>query len=405
MADYEVDVLIVGGGIIGATLQLTLINAGINCLLVDANVPTDRTQEHFDARTIALSPASVRIFQTLNLWSALASQANPIKTIHVSEQGCFGSVRLVDPVDQPLGYVIEMQYLNQTLAKYLNHQHVLAPAKCIALDQEQTIATIQCAEGGINTIQAKLIVAADGTESKLRHLCNIDAETKTYHQTALVANVGLARSHQHIAYERFTILGPLALLPMTNQRSALIWSLPTSEAERYLSMSDLNFLKQLQTIFGYRLGRFFKLGQRSAYALRQVTLNKLISDSVVFIGNAAHTLHPVAAQGLNLGLRDAAMLAQHIIHTGCKPDSLHAYQRDRQADQQTILKLTDNLVELFDLKIPGMSAARSVGLLAFDQIPILKKILLHYASGFGGVIPDLVCNIPLNPPGEYYAGT
>ena len=394
VSEIDVDILIVGGGLTGAILLHALAELGYRPLLVEAKPISDRIHTDFDARSIALSPASERILNMLNIWPLLQSNLTPIETIHVSEQGHFGCARLQGDKKNPLGYVVEMQHLNQVLHALLNKQEVVAPAQLIAFDPNENIATVQQTNGNMR-VRAQLVVAADGADSQLRQWCRLPTSIKDYHQHAIVTNIGLARSHHFHAYERFTASGPLALLPMSHSRMAAVWALEPDVADRLLKLSDYDFLKQIQLAFGYRLGRFIKVGQRSIYPLRQVVMPQSVLRSIVFIGNAAHTLHPVAGQGFNLGLRDVAMLAQCISKQGLTPDMLQTYQTSRQYDQTTITHLTDGLVELFTSKLPGTVFARSMGLIMIDNIPFLKNLLMRHATGFAGIIPDLVCGISL----------
>ncbi|STX40340.1 2-octaprenyl-6-methoxyphenol hydroxylase [Legionella donaldsonii] len=394
MADKQVDILIVGGGLTGATLMLALANKGYSTLLVDANSFSNKVNSDFDARTLALSPASVRILQLLAIWPLLLKDATPITTIHVSDQYRFGAARLQGEVTHPLGYVVEMQSINRALHELLKGAEILAPAKLTALDKQEGLATISSAAGEC-TVQAKLIVAADGAESAVRRFSGLRVKLKEYGQQAIVANIGLARAHREQAYERFTSSGPLALLPMTDNRAALVWALPPDEAKRLMALNESAFLTALQQAFGYRLGRFLKVGKRVIYPLRQVFMPEQIAWPLVFVGNAAHTLHPVAGQGFNLGLRDVATLAQCIIEDGLNDKMLQRYQAMRRHDQTAIIRLTDGLISLFTSRLPGVALARNLGLIAMDNSALLKKILTRYTRGFAGITPDLVCGIAL----------
>ncbi len=394
MAERQVDILIVGGGLIGATLMLALTDLGYNVLLVEAKPFSNRVRTDFDARTLALAPASVRILKMLKIWPLLEEDATPIQTIHVSERGCFGTAQLQSEENNALGYVVEMQHINRALHTLINEKQIIAPAELIDLDSVNGTATIQSAAGEF-TVQARLIVASDGADSSVRQLCRLPTKTKDYQQMAVVANIGLARSHHNHAYERFTPSGPLALLPMTGLRASLVWALPPHEAERLTASSEHDFLKALQHAFGYRLGRLVKVGQRVNYPLRQVVMPESVSGAVVFVGNAAHTLHPVAGQGFNLGLRDVATLAQCVAQEGLDSNMLQTYQQTRRYDQAAITQFTDGLIELFTSRVPGLGLVRGVGLIALDNVAVLKKILARHARGFAGIVPDLVCGIPL----------
>ena len=396
MAEEQIDILIVGGGLVGATLMLALANLGYSTLLVEAKPFASRVQADFDARTLALAPASVHILQMLTIWPLLQDYATAINMIHVSERHCFGSARLFGDEKEPLGYVVEMQHINRALHHLLEPQHIIAPAQLTALNYTKGTATVST-ETGDRLLQARLIVAADGADSAVRQLCGLSPRVKDYGQQAIVANIGLARPHQQHAYERFTSSGPLALLPMTGLRASLVWALPPADAERLLAASEPDFLNALQQAFGYRLGCFIKVGQRTIYPLRQVIMQRQVAGSVIFVGNAAHTLHPVAGQGFNLGLRDVATLAQCIAHTGLGSDMLQKYQRARAYDQAVITRFTDGLIDLFTSRAPGLATMRSAGLIALDNISVLKNLLARHARGFAGVTPDLVCKIPLEP--------
>ncbi len=394
MTEQLVDILIVGGGLTGATLMLALQGLGFSTLLVESGAFSDKVNPDFDARSLALSPASQRILNQLGMWDILNEHATAIDMIHVSEQHRFGTSRLQGNSSHPLGYVVEMQHINKALQQLLTVKQLLAPATVTSLDLA-TKTAIVATDSGERRIAAQLIVAADGAESAVRRLCHLPAKIKCYNQQGIVANIGLAKPHEHRAYERFTSQGPLALLPMTDNRMSLVWAMTPTQAEQSMALSDAAFLKALQHAFGYRLGRFVKVGTRHCYPLKQVLMPQQTKWPVVFLGNAAHTLHPVAGQGFNLGLRDAATLAQCINEYGLNEEMLRHYSQLRRHDQHVITHLTDGLIEIFTSHLPGMGLVRNIGLVAFDNIPMLKNCLARYTQGFGGFIPDLVCDIAL----------
>ncbi len=393
------DILIIGGGLTGAALMLALMNQGYDVLLLDAkpihqSVHDQQGQPHFDARTLALSPSSIKILTGLKLWPLLVNEASLISRIHVSQQGHFGITELQADAGGALGAVLELQHLSRALHELLPSADVLAPAELVGLDATSSIATVQYAGCEI-TIKARLVVAADGGHSTVRRWSALPAKIKLYNQYALVANIGLQRAHAQVAYERFTRDGPLAMLPMSHQRSAMVWCLPPDEAKSLQAMDDALFLRQLQKAFGYRLGRFVKVGDRSLFPLQEIIMPEQTAWPLVFVGNAAHTLHPVAGQGFNLGLRDVAALAQCILQYGLNEAMLSRYQAMRKTDQTAIIQLTDGLVRLFGNQIPGMALARSLGLVAMDNLNILQQVLARYAGGYGGIVSDLACGIPL----------
>ncbi len=395
MGNQQVDILIIGGGLTGATLMLALQGLGFTTLLVESKSFDDKVNPDFDARSLALSPASKSILNMLGIWDILKTHATPIEFIHVSDQHRFGASRLYGDAQNPLGYVVEMQYINLALHQLLDKNNVLAPATLHSLDLKNKTASVMTASGEIE-ITAQLIVAADGSDSAVRQLCELPSQAKNYNQKALVANVGLAKDHGYKAYERFTVNGPLALLPMQDKRMSLVWALPPAEADRLIDINDSDFIRELQQAFGYRLGRFAKVGTRYSYPLKQVLMPQQVNWPVVFVGNAAHTLHPVAGQGFNLGLRDVATLAQCIAKLGLTSDMLDDYVKLRRHDQQVITRMTDGLIHLFTSRLPGVALVRNMGLIAFDNSPALKNLLARYARGFGGVTPDLVCDIALS---------
>lgn len=392
----EVDVLVIGGGLIGMALMLALKPLGYRVRIAEARAQTEDNPGMLDTRSIALSPASIRILEQLQVWDNLKKRAAPINMIHVSEQGRFGQARLnqVSEDDDPLGAVVEIHVLSAALHAHLNLEDVFVPARLIALDAITGKATIETSSGK-KKLQASWVIAADGANSSTRKLCHLDVEHKTYPEHAIAANIKLARPHRHVAYERFTSDGPLALLPLPGPYMALVWTRTPDEAARLKALDEANFLLALQRAFGYRLGRFVAVGKRMTYPLNQVLMHNQVHERVVFVGNAAHSLHPVAGQGFNLGLRDIAMLAQCAAEHGLTVKAQTRYQIARVSDQETIMTSTDALVSLFKSTLPGVGLARRLGLVALDNSTILKNMLLRHAKGFGGVVPDLVCGIPL----------
>ncbi len=392
----DVDVLIIGGGLIGMALMLALKPLGYRVCMAEAHVRSEEHPGMLDTRSVALSPASIRILEQLHVWSDLKKRAAFINMIHVSEQGRFGQARLnkASAHDDPLGAVVEMHELHAALHAHVNSEHILMPARLIALDAATGEATLETSAGE-KKLRARWVIAADGANSSVRKLCHAEAEYKTYPEHALAANIKLARPHGQVAYERFTSSGPLALLPLPGPYMALVWTRSADEAARLKSLDEANFLLELQRAFGYRVGRFTAVGQRMTYPLRQVMMQRQVHDRVVFLGNAAHTLHPVAGQGFNLGLRDVAMLAQCAAEHGLSVKAQTRYQIARVSDQEMIMTSTDALVSLFNNQLPGIGLARRLGLVALDNSKILKNMLLRHAKGFGGVVPDLVCGIPL----------
>lgn len=400
MVEKQVDILIIGGGLTGATLMLALQGWGFSTLLVESLPFSEKVKPDFDARSLALAPASRHILQGLGIWEPLKEYATPIQKIHVSSQGGFGVSLLEGKESNPLGHVVEMQAIHQVLHRYLPKNEVLSPATVTTLNLETKTVRVATKLGEV-TITAKLLVAADGTESTIRQLGGLPAKSKSYNQQAIVANVGLMKAHQQTAYERFTAQGPLALLPLQQDRMALVWAMDPKKADHMMQLPPTDFLQQLQQAVGYRLGRLVKIGKRVAYPLKQVQMPQQTQGFLVFVGNAAHTLHPVAGQGFNLGLRDVATLAQCIQEKGLDEAMLTYYLQLRRHDQEVVTRFTEGLIQVFTSSFPGMGLLRSLALVAFDNLPFLKNELVRYAGGFGGFSPDLVCGLaPSKPKGE-----
>lgn len=390
----EKDIVIIGGGLTGCILLLALQQSGLNVLLVEQKTFTNTLDADFDARSLALAPASVNILKSLKVWDSIKQFATPIETIHISQLGSFGSAKLYAKPDNPLGYVIEIKYLQSYLYKMLNKKNIIAPATVIDFNCKHSVVKVD-ASSRQSTFKAKLVVAADGVNSQIRKFSAVKSIEKIYQHVAIVANIGLKRSHGNFAYERFTKDGPIALLPLTDQRASLVWSLPKEKALNLQQLNNENFLNNLQKTFGYRLGRFTKVGRRDIFPLSQVIIQKQNFSSLIFVGNAAHTLHPVAGQGFNLGVRDVALLAECILKHGLNKQMLDDYKLARTHDQKIISKFTDGIVNLFSNNLPLITLARNIGLTTFDNLSVLKKIVTHYAQGFAGVVPDLACGIPL----------
>ena len=244
-----------------------------------------------------------------------------------------------------------------------------------------------------------MLVAADGTFSSVRTMINLSMETKCYQSSAIVANIGLRRAHRYWAYERFTQNGLIALLPMRKQRASLVWALAEHDVEEVFNLSDEGFLKVLQEAFGYRLGRFTQVGRRAKFPLKLSHMPQCISDRVVFVGSAAQTLHPVAGQGFNLGLRDIAVLAE-VLHEAKDLENvaqlLQCYQQLRQGDRDKLMKSTDLLVEFFGLNNIVCQKLQSAGLLAIDNLSICNQLLVQQAMGYSALNSKLSCQIHLS---------
>lgn len=400
------DVIIVGGGMVGASLALALQPLQLKIALIEAVAFGSRSQPAYDDRSVALSYGSSRIYQGMGIWSKLQTQVAPIKQIHVSDRGYFGATRLCAEQEAvpALGYVVESRVLGQVLFNALTGStlEIISPATVYELEQQADYVEVKLERQGlVECWQAKLLVIADGAKSPLREQLGIDVKERDYQQTAIIANVSTDQLVQGVAYERFTSSGPLALLPMTQGRYSLVWTHKTSEAEASLNLSDAEFLQKLQHAFGYRQGRFIKVGKRSSYPLSLVKSLAEVQGRAVLIGNASHTLHPVAGQGLNLALRDVATLSDLLATQaqeqgdGGSAELLDAYQTARQADYQSVVAYTDALVRLFSIDFAPLAHARAGGLLAVDRIAPLRKLLTQQSMGLRFRQPRLARGLAL----------
>jgi 2-octaprenyl-6-methoxyphenol hydroxylase len=387
MAKTDFDLIIVGGGMVGASLACALKNSELKIAIVEAFSPTSKQQPSYDDRGIALAYGSQRIFESIGLWSELASHCTAITDIHVSDRGHFGVTRLSAKNENvpALGQVITARLMGQVLNQYLEQQsnlEFICPAKVTELNQcsDHVVITLDDSR----TLSTKLIVAADGANSTIKHLLNLGSLEQDYNQTAITANITAERAHNGKAFERFTDSGPIALLPMSDNRCSLVWTVKAGDETEILSLSEQDFLSRLQDRFGFRLGKLLKVGQRNSYPLKLVQADQPIQHRVVLIGNAAHSLHPIAGQGFNLGLRDVAALADVLVdNNGDCGDAhlLYDYSQWRQQDQDNIINETNILVKLFSNNNPILGHLRGAGLTITDILPLAKHWLAQKSMG------------------------
>lgn len=395
--DYHI--AIIGGGMAGASLALLCARANPQwrIALLDAS-PAGAAEggyhPGFDARSTALAAGSMDIFAACGVGEALCREAAAITRVQVSDQGYLPGQQL-QAGGEPLGYVVPNTWLGRVLWSALESTesvHTLPGTveKLIPAAGYQQLVT---ADG--QRLTAGVCVVADGAQSPLRRALGIAVDSKHYRQRAIIANVRMALPHGGVACERFTRRGPLALLPLGTGSNAadmaLVWTLPDTEAEAVLALADGEFLTALQRQLGYRLGRFTRVGKRESYPLHMQTAREQVRSQLVLLGSAAHSLHPVAGQGFNLTLRDAAGLAvtwQSAWQAG-KPlgelGVLQEYLRSRRQDQQLTLRIADALVEFFSRQSLARVSLRHMGLLALELADPLKQTFHRQMAGLLGV--------------------
>jgi len=404
--DY--DVVIAGGGMIGTSLALALAPLGLRVVVVEAIARDVAQQPSFDDRSTALSRSTQRMFEAMDLWSGIQAASTPIRHIHVSDKGRFGFSH-IDAEEQQveaLGYVVINRVLGQVLQQSLekdNSVDMLCPARITAINLSEDHAEALVQEGDeTRSLTCRLLVAADGANSAVREMMGVSAVQSQYGQHAVIGNLLTEKPLRNTAYERFTDTGPLALLPIADERAAFVWTIHENDVARILRLADDEFLAELQAIFGNRLGRFSKIGKRVAYPLALSKAMRLTSTRSVLVGNAAHGLHPVAAQGFNLGLRDVAALCDCIADScaGDNPDIgsqelLRRYSHWRKSDQSKLLRFTDGLVRLFTSRRPPIRLLRNAGMLGFDLLPGVRAEFARHTMGLAGRLPRLSRGVPL----------
>lgn len=387
----QVDIAIVGGGLVGASLALALRDSGFSVAVIEAFTPSAPDHPGYDDRTLVLNPVSCQVLTQLGIGPVLEQHAIPITSIHVSDRGRFGRV-LLEASEHYLewfGRVIEAWRLGEALlneAALYPQLHWLSPWKLQQLDAgtDQVKLSLQGADESAHQIAARLVVGADGAFSKVRELLNLPVERHDYQQTAIICNATPSKSHNGRAYERFTETGPLALLPQAGQRVGVVWTVDNEQAEAHLAKEDAAFLAGLQERFGHRLGEFQRVGKRASYPLHLVRALTNTAHRTVLTGNASHTIHPISAQGFNLGLRDAAALAQQLqgqADPGVESVLLE-YQRQRQSDQDDTVRYTDSLARLYANRSATGRLLRTGGLLAHQFVPGLQRRLALNAMGY-----------------------
>jgi len=428
---FDYDLVIVGGGLVGASLACALGASGLHIAIIEAapfiNDTSESFQPSFDARTVALAQGSQQIFAAMGMWDEIKKLGvTPIKKIHISDRGHAGITRLDSEAENvdALGYVVETRVLGSVLTqrlKQFSNIDVLCPAQLTQLEFSSASALLGVEhKGQQRSLRTPLLVAADGGQSMASQLSDVNVFETDYAQHAVIANVVMDKAHHNIAYERVTDTGPMALLPsqlfpsgLSNAPDAdalkendnvyaLVWTVENKKSDEVAGWDDATFLKELQHHFGTRAGNFIKASRRHVYPLKFMHAREHVRPHLAFIGNAAHTLHPVAGQGFNLGLRDVATLAQVLVEAKQNKMALgdlsvlKKYAQWRKRDHWQTSLITDGLVRLFSSKLAPLMLARNMGLLMTDLLPPLKHIMARHAMGYVGKLSRLARGLPLS---------
>jgi 2-octaprenyl-6-methoxyphenol hydroxylase len=388
------DVAVVGGGMVGLTLAAALARAGVDVAVVDRAPKAALAEAARDGRASAIAAGSMRVLAGLGLWPALEPEAEPIREIRVSD----GDSRLFlhydhrDLGEGPLGWIVENAVIRRALAAL--PLRVLDRRRIVAMETGPARAALRLDDGTV--LSALLVAAADGRGSDLRRLAGIDAVEWRYPQTGIVCTVAHARPHRGIAQERFLPPGPFAILPMTGNRSSIVWTEAEVLAPALLALPEDAFAAELGRRFGDYLGSLAVVGARFSYPLSLVHAKRYVAPRLALVGDAAHAIHPIAGQGLNIGLRDVAVLAEVILDAlrlGLDPGStalLARYERWRRFDNLAMLAATDALNRLFSNDVAPVRLARDLGLAAVNRLPPLKRLFVRHAMGTLGELPRLM---------------
>jgi len=408
--ELDCEVLIIGGGLVGSALANALHRIPVRTVLVEARDPKLLEQPSFDGRVTALANGSQRILAQLGLWEQLRREAQAIRSIHIGEQGRFGAARIEASAERvaALGYTIENRVLGKALWESLEHAELFECFAPATLSSFTADADSVCAEidhdGKRSVVRARLLIAADGARSSVRSSLGISAREDDYAQCAIVVNCTTEAAIDGRAFERFTRHGPLAVLPLSGGRAAIVWTLDHADANRVMALGENDFRRELQAAFGHRLGSIERVGQRALHALRRVRSDALSDRRAVLVGSAAVSLHPVGGQGFNLALRDVATIAEviadEILRAGESSDIgseavLRRYHEWRVDDQRKVAWFTHGLIRCFGLPVPGLGVVRGLGLLVFDLVPGAKALLARHTMGMAGRLPRLARGLNL----------
>jgi 2-octaprenyl-6-methoxyphenol hydroxylase len=401
----DVELMIAGGGLVGLLLGVGCAGTGLATAIVDRQDPEAMLDAGFDRRSSAIAYASRRVLDALGLWSAIAEEAEPILEIRVADDDSLLFLHYDHRelgTGAPLGYVVENPAVRRALiarARSLPNLALLAPLAVERVEASRFAAVVQLSDG--RRVKARLVAAADGRGSPLRRAAGIAAVEWRYGQTSIVTTVRHERPHGGIAVEHFLPAGPFAILPMTGNRSSIVWTERAELAERLAALPEAEFKVELAARFGDFLGALEPAGPRSIYPLALMLAERYVAPRLALVGEAAHVIHPIAGQGLNLGARDVAALAELAIDArrlglDIGDDAvLDRYQRWRRFDALLLAGVTDGLNRLFSNSIAPVRLARDLGFALVHRLPPLKRLLMRDAMGLVGDLPRIVRGEPL----------
>jgi len=399
MADWheQVDVVIVGGGMVGLTLACALRDSHLRVVVIERREPEVRTSLGLDCRVSAIVQGNVRILQGLGAWSRLAPDATPIEQMRIWDDQHAGGIRFdALEIGQPvLGYLVENSRLQQALQQTLDDiVELCCPAEIVRLTFEPEHVRLELKDG--RRLQTRLVVGADGGRSWVRAQAGIDCLSRDYGQQGIVATVRPQLPHRHIAYQRFLPTGPLAMLPMRDGLCSIVWSNANAQADALMGMDDHAFLAALNEAFGPVLGEIVEVGARAAFALRAQLARHLVRPRLALIGDAAHTIHPLAGLGVNLGIRDAMVLAQEIVDAARFGEDwgamsvLRRYLHQRLPDVLAVMGGMETFHRLFTARLPGLHLLRGIGMRAVGNSGAIKALLMRNATGLSLPVPQQI---------------
>ncbi|WP_035693766.1 UbiH/UbiF/VisC/COQ6 family ubiquinone biosynthesis hydroxylase [Azospirillum halopraeferens] len=402
------EVVVLGGGLAGLTMAAALATAGVPVVCIDRDGPDVQGRDDFDIRTTAIAYASMKVLEGAGVWRHMAADAGPILDIRVADQFSPLFVHYdhreldIDGAHRPFGWILDNRDIRRALfarVRELPGLVHLAPARATRIERDRAGARVVLDDG--REVRARLVVGADGRRSLARETAGIKVRRWSYDQSAIICTIRHSEPHNGVAVEHFLPTGPFAVLPMTDNRSSIVWSEKTALVDTYLSMSDAAFIAELDRRSGGYLGDIELLTRREAWPLSVLLAGEFVAPRIALVGESAHAIHPIAGQGLNLSLRDVAALAEVVVDAwrlGLDvggPAVLARYQRWRRFDTVLLAAVCDALVHLFSNDIGPVKLARDVGLAVVNRLPPLKRFFMRHAMGVVGDLPRMVRGAPL----------